>query len=73
MILMRKLKRRIAMTNNEKKCPSCHSVVTYYGEGGYGKCTNNSFTFEQKVEGCYTEPCEDSYLEEKKVLYSADD
>jgi len=61
------------MTNNEKKCPSCHSVVTYYGEGGYGKCTNNTCTFEHKVEGCDTEPCEDTNLKGKKDYYSADD
>lgn len=61
------------MTDNKKNCPLCHSVVTYYGEGGYGKCTNNNCTFEQKIEGCDTQPCEDTNLKEKKDLYSAND
>ena len=61
------------MTDNEKKCPLCHHVVTYYGEGGYGKCTNNHCTFEQKIEGCDTKPCEDTNLIDKRDLHSAND
>ncbi|MBI9010900.1 MAG: hypothetical protein JEZ08_01620 [Clostridiales bacterium] len=61
------------MIDNEKKCPLCHSAVTYYGEGGYGKCTDNNCTFEQKIEDCDTEPCKSIDLEEKKELHSAND
>lgn len=61
------------MTDNEKKCPLCHSVVMYYGEGGYGKCTNNNCTFDQKIDGCDIRHCEEIHLNEEKDLYSAND
>lgn len=58
---------------NEKKCPMCHSSVTYFGEGGYGKCTNGSCTFEEKIEGCETMSCDDMALEKGKDIHTADD
>lgn len=61
------------MSDKEKNCPLCHSTVTYFGEGGYGKCANDSFTFEQKIEGCETEACKDTYLKEEKDIHSAND
>ena len=61
------------MTDNKTNCPLCHSVVRYFGEGGYGKCTNNTCTFEQKIEGCDTKPCEDINLRDNKDLHTASD
>lgn len=59
------------MIDKTKNCPLCHSTITYFGEGGYGKCANNSCTFEQKIEGCETEVCKDAYLDEKDDIHSA--
>jgi len=61
------------MTETKKDCPICHSVVSYYGEGGYGKCSNNQCTFELKIEGCDTEPCDALGSKEKKNVYPAND
>lgn len=58
---------------NEKKCPVCNSTLTYFGEGGYGKCSNGRCTFEEKVDGCQIKSCDDTALEQEKDIHVADD
>lgn len=58
---------------NEKNCPICNSTVTYFGEGGYAKCSNGTCTFEQKIEGCETQPCDDLTLKQEKDIHAAED
>ncbi|MGB3368026.1 MAG: hypothetical protein WBA54_11085 [Acidaminobacteraceae bacterium] len=58
---------------NEKKCPVCNSTVTYFGEGGYGKCSNGSCVFEEKIEGCETISCDDASLQKKEDIHTAND
>ncbi len=41
--------------------------MTFFGEGGYGRCTNDSCKFEAKIEGCETEGCDDYNLEHKDI------
>jgi len=48
-------------------CPNCNSTMTFFGEGGYGRCTNDSCKFEAKTEGCKIEGCDDYNLEHKDI------
>lgn len=41
--------------------------MTFYGEGNYGKCTNDECRFEMKVDGCDTEPCDDYNLKHEDI------
>lgn len=61
------------MTDKQDACPLCNRVVTYYGEGGYGKCANNKCTFELKTKGCDLKPCTDTDLKETDHYHTAND
>lgn len=55
------------MNKKTPVCPNCSSVMTFYGEGSYGKCTNDKCRFEMKVDGCDTEPCDDYNLKHEDI------
>lgn len=48
-------------------CPNCNSVMTFFGEGNYGRCSNDSCRFEAKIDGCDTVACDDYNLENKDI------
>lgn len=50
-----------------------HSEITYYGEGGYGKCKNNKCTFETKSKSTKANQSKNIDLKERKQFYTADD
>jgi len=48
-------------------CPNCNSIMTFFGEGGYGRCSNDSCKFEAKIDGCDTVDCDTVNLENQDI------
>lgn len=40
------------MKDKKFTCPKCKSSVIFFGEGGYGVCSNNECKFEVSMEEC---------------------
>ena len=55
------------MDKNLPICPECSGVMEYYGEGGFGRCTNDKCRFEMKVDGCDSPACDDVHLKHSTV------
>jgi len=41
--------------------------MEFFGEGGFGRCTNDGCRFEMKMEGCDTEGCDNYNLKNKDI------
>jgi len=55
------------MDKKNTVCPTCNSVMTFFGEGGYGRCTNDNCRFEVKTDECDSPGCDDFNLENKDI------
>ncbi len=55
------------MGDKKNICPMCNSTVTFFGEGGYGRCTNDKCRFETKTDNCKVPGCDDYELEHETI------
>ncbi len=55
------------MGKNDTSCPLCNSTLTFFGEGGYGRCTNDSCRFEVKTDKCDVPGCDDYELAHENI------
>lgn len=61
------------MLKEVKTCPVCHETHVLLGEGGYGKCKNDQFIYEEKIQGCNTISCDEYRLIKEEEDIHADD
>lgn len=55
------------MGDKKNICPMCNSTITFFGEGGYGRCTNDKCRFETKTDNCDAPGCDDYELEHETI------
>lgn len=55
------------MNKSAPTCPVCNTVITFFGEGGYGRFKNDCCRFEMKTAGCQIPGCDDYNLDHRDI------